>query len=68
VGRHGKHFDMLKFRTMVDGADAMKESLRARNDNQRERVSAETRLGIVMRTSPSRPSNHLALTSVSAVI
>jgi exopolysaccharide biosynthesis polyprenyl glycosylphosphotransferase len=32
VGRHGRHFDMLKFRTMVPGADAMKESLRDRNE------------------------------------
>jgi exopolysaccharide biosynthesis polyprenyl glycosylphosphotransferase len=34
VGRHGKHFDMLKFRTMIDGADAMKDELRARNEAQ----------------------------------
>jgi exopolysaccharide biosynthesis polyprenyl glycosylphosphotransferase len=34
VGRHGRHFDMLKFRTMVPGADAMKESLRDRNEAQ----------------------------------
>jgi len=34
VGRHGRHFNMLKFRTMVDGADAMKESLRDRNEAQ----------------------------------
>ncbi len=32
VGRHGQRFHMLKFRTMVDGADAMKESLRERNE------------------------------------
>jgi exopolysaccharide biosynthesis polyprenyl glycosylphosphotransferase len=32
VGRHGEHFELLKFRTMVDGADAMKESLRDRNE------------------------------------
>jgi exopolysaccharide biosynthesis polyprenyl glycosylphosphotransferase len=32
VGRHGKRFHMLKFRTMVDGADAMKDSLRDRNE------------------------------------
>ena len=32
VGRHGKRFQMLKFRTMVDGADAMKDSLRHRNE------------------------------------
>ncbi|HEY2283745.1 MAG TPA: sugar transferase [Solirubrobacteraceae bacterium] len=34
VGRHGRHFNMLKFRTMVPGADAMKESLRAHNEAQ----------------------------------
>jgi lipopolysaccharide/colanic/teichoic acid biosynthesis glycosyltransferase len=32
VGRHGRHFNMLKFRTMVPNADAMKNSLRARNE------------------------------------
>jgi len=32
VGRHGRHFEMLKFRTMVAGADAMKDALRARNE------------------------------------
>jgi exopolysaccharide biosynthesis polyprenyl glycosylphosphotransferase len=34
VGQHGHHFDMLKFRTMVPGADAMKDALRARNEAQ----------------------------------
>jgi exopolysaccharide biosynthesis polyprenyl glycosylphosphotransferase len=34
VGRHGRHFDMLKFRTMVPGADALKDSLRDRNEAQ----------------------------------
>ncbi len=34
VGRHGEHFEVLKFRTMVEGADAMKESLRSRNEAQ----------------------------------
>jgi lipopolysaccharide/colanic/teichoic acid biosynthesis glycosyltransferase len=33
VGRDGRHFDMLKFRTTVDGADAGKDSLRARNEH-----------------------------------
>src|SRR5262249_13741620 len=28
VGRHGEHFEVYKFRTMVDGADTMKEALR----------------------------------------
>jgi exopolysaccharide biosynthesis polyprenyl glycosylphosphotransferase len=32
VGRHGKRFAIFKFRTMVAGADAMKDSLRARNE------------------------------------
>jgi len=32
VGRHGHRFQMMKFRTMVDGADAMKESLLHRNE------------------------------------
>ena len=32
VGRDGKPFMMLKLRTMVDGADAMKNDLRARNE------------------------------------
>jgi exopolysaccharide biosynthesis polyprenyl glycosylphosphotransferase len=32
VGRHGHRFHMIKFRTMVDGADAMKESLRHKNE------------------------------------
>jgi exopolysaccharide biosynthesis polyprenyl glycosylphosphotransferase len=34
VGRHGKRFEMLKFRTMVPGADALKEGLRDRNEAQ----------------------------------
>ncbi len=34
VGRHGKHFDMLKFRTMVPDAEALKDSLRDRNEAQ----------------------------------
>jgi len=32
VGRHGRRFAMLKFRTMVPEADAMKEQLRDRNE------------------------------------
>jgi exopolysaccharide biosynthesis polyprenyl glycosylphosphotransferase len=32
VGRHGQHFEMLKFRTMVNNAEEMKNSLRARNE------------------------------------
>jgi exopolysaccharide biosynthesis polyprenyl glycosylphosphotransferase len=32
VGRHGKRFRILKFRTMVRDAETLKESLRARNE------------------------------------
>jgi lipopolysaccharide/colanic/teichoic acid biosynthesis glycosyltransferase len=32
VGRHGTPFKILKFRTMVDGADALKDSLRVHNE------------------------------------
>jgi exopolysaccharide biosynthesis polyprenyl glycosylphosphotransferase len=32
VGRDGRQFEMLKFRTMVDGADALKGQLRTRNE------------------------------------
>lgn len=32
VGRAGERFEILKFRTMVDGADHMKEALREEND------------------------------------
>jgi exopolysaccharide biosynthesis polyprenyl glycosylphosphotransferase len=32
VGRHGRHFHILKFRTMVADAEAMKDSLRDRNE------------------------------------
>lgn len=32
VGRHGQRFYMLKFRTMVPDADALKDSLRERNE------------------------------------
>jgi lipopolysaccharide/colanic/teichoic acid biosynthesis glycosyltransferase len=32
VGHRGRRFEMLKFRTMVPGADAMKEALRAHNE------------------------------------
>jgi exopolysaccharide biosynthesis polyprenyl glycosylphosphotransferase len=34
VGRYGQRFEMLKFRTMIPGADAMKDSLRDRNEAQ----------------------------------
>lgn len=32
VGIDGAHFELLKFRTMVDGADQMRDELRARED------------------------------------
>ncbi len=32
VGRHGQRFQMLKFRTMIPDADAMKDALRAHNE------------------------------------
>jgi len=32
VGRHGHHFEVYKFRTMVPDAEALKESLRDRNE------------------------------------
>lgn len=32
VGRHGRRFHMLKFRTMIPDADALKDSLRHRNE------------------------------------
>jgi exopolysaccharide biosynthesis polyprenyl glycosylphosphotransferase len=34
VGRHGEHFGLFKFRTMIRGADALKDSLRDRNEAQ----------------------------------
>ena len=34
VGRHGQRFHMLKFRTMVPDAEALKDSLRHRNEAQ----------------------------------
>jgi exopolysaccharide biosynthesis polyprenyl glycosylphosphotransferase len=34
VGRHGTRFEMLKFRTMVADAEALKEALRDRNEAQ----------------------------------
>ena len=34
IGRKGRHFDCLKFRTMVMGADQAREALRAKNERQ----------------------------------
>jgi exopolysaccharide biosynthesis polyprenyl glycosylphosphotransferase len=56
VGRHGRRFYMLKFRTMVEDADRMKESLRDRNEAQEGlfKIAADprvTRMGRLLRTS-----------------
>jgi exopolysaccharide biosynthesis polyprenyl glycosylphosphotransferase len=56
VGRHGRHFDMLKFRTMVPNADAMKDALRDRNEAQEGLFKIVddpriTRVGKVLRKS-----------------
>jgi lipopolysaccharide/colanic/teichoic acid biosynthesis glycosyltransferase len=56
VGRHGKHFKMLKFRTMVADADALKDSLRDRNEAQEGlfKIAADprvTRVGGILRKS-----------------
>jgi exopolysaccharide biosynthesis polyprenyl glycosylphosphotransferase len=56
VGRHGKHFNMLKFRTMVPNADALKDSLRDRNEAQAGlfKIAADprvTRVGGLLRKS-----------------
>jgi exopolysaccharide biosynthesis polyprenyl glycosylphosphotransferase len=53
IGRDGKPFTMWKFRTMVDGADAMKAPLRARNEAEGLfKIAADpriTRVGSVLR-------------------
>jgi exopolysaccharide biosynthesis polyprenyl glycosylphosphotransferase len=56
VGRHGQRFHMLKFRTMVQDADAMKDSLRDRNEAQEGlfKIAADprvTRVGRLLRSS-----------------
>ena len=56
VGRHGQRFQMLKFRTMVPGAEALKDSLRARNEAQEGlfKIAEDprvTRLGRLLRRS-----------------
>ncbi len=56
VGRHGKRFRMLKFRTMVPDAEALKESLRDRNEAQEGlfKIAADpriTRIGRLLRAS-----------------
>jgi exopolysaccharide biosynthesis polyprenyl glycosylphosphotransferase len=53
IGRDGKPFTMWKFRTMVDGADAMKAPLRGRNEAEGLfKIAADpriTRVGRVLR-------------------
>ncbi len=56
VGRHGQRFRMVKFRTMVRDAEAMKESLRARNEacGQLFKIADDpriTRVGRLLRRS-----------------
>ena len=56
VGRHGQRFHMLKFRTMVPEAEAMKDSLRHRNEAQEGlfKIAADprvTRVGRLLRKS-----------------
>jgi exopolysaccharide biosynthesis polyprenyl glycosylphosphotransferase len=54
VGRHGRRFHMLKFRTMVPGAEELKDSLRDRNEAQEGlfKIAADprvTRMGSFLR-------------------
>jgi exopolysaccharide biosynthesis polyprenyl glycosylphosphotransferase len=54
VGRHGSSFGMLKFRTMVDGADRMLETLTGENDGngvlfKKKADPRVTRVGAVLR-------------------
>ncbi len=56
VGQHGKRFRMFKFRTMVPDADAMKDSLRDRNEAQEGlfKIADDpriTRVGRILRKS-----------------
>ena len=56
VGRHGQRFYMLKFRTMVPEAEAMKEGLRHRNEAQEGlfKIAEDprvTRIGRLLRRS-----------------
>jgi exopolysaccharide biosynthesis polyprenyl glycosylphosphotransferase len=56
VGRHGRRFYMLKFRTMIPDADAMKESLRDRNEAKEGlfKIAADprvTRMGRFLRST-----------------
>jgi exopolysaccharide biosynthesis polyprenyl glycosylphosphotransferase len=54
VGRHGRTFQMLKFRTMVEGADQMLDTLDGENDGngvlfKRKADPRVTRVGAVLR-------------------
>jgi lipopolysaccharide/colanic/teichoic acid biosynthesis glycosyltransferase len=56
VGRHGQRFQMLKFRTMTPEAEALKDSLRHRNEAQEGlfKISEDprvTRIGRLLRRS-----------------
>jgi exopolysaccharide biosynthesis polyprenyl glycosylphosphotransferase len=56
VGRHGRRFYMLKFRTMVKDAEEMKDALRDRNEAQEGlfKIAADprvTRMGRFLRTT-----------------
>ncbi len=56
VGRHGERFHMLKFRTMIPDAEALKDSLRDRNEAQDGlfKITDDprvTRLGRLLRSS-----------------
>jgi exopolysaccharide biosynthesis polyprenyl glycosylphosphotransferase len=56
VGRHGQRFRMLKFRTMIPEAEAMKDSLRDRNEAQEGlfKIAKDprvTRVGRLLRAS-----------------
>jgi exopolysaccharide biosynthesis polyprenyl glycosylphosphotransferase len=54
VGRHGRTFQMLKFRTMVDGAEGLLQTLAAENDGngvlfKKKADPRVTRVGAVLR-------------------
>jgi exopolysaccharide biosynthesis polyprenyl glycosylphosphotransferase len=56
VGRHGQRFQMLKFRTMVPDAEALKDSLRHRNEAREGlfKIAADprvTRVGRLLRST-----------------
>lgn len=56
VGRHGHRFSMLKFRTMIPEAEALKDGLRDRNEAQEGlfKIAADprvTRVGRLLRSS-----------------